>query len=252
MTHAGTPHGRLGRFEDMPLPIEDYAIVGDTGTAALIGRDGSVDWLCLPRFDSPACFAALLGDESHGRWLLGPRDEFSCERRYIGHSAVLETTYTTATGKAKVVDAMPINDGRADLVRQVIGLEGTVTMRHEWRVRFEYGRVRPWVHRADSHGIRVINAVAGPDRLILRGTRLPHASDHVHVDEFDVSADDEEFFTTTWVPSHHAMPRPLEITGRLTHTQEASERWAARCAPCRRASARTRNSDPSAPARPAG
>ena len=213
----------------MPLPIEDYAVVGDTGTAALIGRDGSVDWLCLPRFDSPACFAALLGDETHGRWLIGPKDEYTCERRYIGHSAVLETTYTTATGRVKVVDAMPINDGRADLVRQVIGLQGTVTMRHEWRVRFEYGRIRPWVHRADSHGHQVINAVAGPDRLILRGSRLPHAGDHVHVDEFDVAAGQEEFFTTTWVPSHHAMPRPLEITGRLTHTQEASERWAARC-----------------------
>jgi GH15 family glucan-1,4-alpha-glucosidase len=213
----------------MPLPIEDYAVVGDTGTAALIGRDGSVDWLCLPRFDSPACFAALLGDGSHGRWQLGPAGEFHCERRYVGHSAVLETTYTTETGKLLVVDAMPINDYRADLVRQVHGLEGTVTMRHEWRVRFDYGRIRPWVHRADQFGVEVITAVAGPDRLILRGSRLPHATDHVHIDEFEVSAGDEMFFSTTWVPSHHEMPRPLEIVGRLNHTQEATERWADRC-----------------------
>jgi GH15 family glucan-1,4-alpha-glucosidase len=213
----------------MPLPIEDYAVVGDTGTAALIGRDGSVDWLCLPRFDSPACFAALLGDASHGRWLLGPVGEFRSERRYVGHSSVLETTYTTDTGSVKVVDAMPINDDRADLVRQVHGLEGTVRMRHEWRVRFDYGRIRPWVHRADLDGIEVITAVAGPDRLILRGSRLPHASDHVHTDEFEVAAGEEMFFTTTWVPSHHEMPLPLEVTGRLTHTQEATERWAARC-----------------------
>ena len=213
----------------MPLPIEDYAVVGDTGTAALIGRDGSVDWMCLPRFDSPACFAALLGDESHGRWLLGPAGEFRCERRYVGHSSVLETTYTTDTGTVVVVDAMPINDGRADLVRQVQGLEGTVTMRHEWRVRFDYGRIRPWVHRSELFGAEVINAVAGPDRLILRGSRLPHATDHVHTDEFEVSAGDELFFSTTWVASHHDLPRPLEITRRLTHTQEATEEWADRC-----------------------
>ena len=213
----------------MPLPIEDYAVVGDTGTAALIGRDGSVDWLCLPRFDSPACFAALLGDESHGRWLLGPAGEYTSERRYVGHSAVLETTYTTDTGKVRVVDAMPINDNRADLVRQVFGLEGTVTMRHEWRVRFDYGRIRPWVHRADMHGTQVISAVAGPDRLILRGSRLPHASDHVHVDDFDVTAGDELFFTSTWIASHHEMPRPLEIAGRLNRTQATTEKWADRC-----------------------
>jgi GH15 family glucan-1,4-alpha-glucosidase len=213
----------------MPLPIEDYAVVGDTGTAALIGRDGSVDWMCLPRFDSPACFAALLGDESHGRWLLGPVGEFRCERRYVGHSSVLETTYTTDTGTLLVVDAMPINDGRADLVRQVQGLEGTVTMRHEWRVRFSYGLIRPWVHRTELFGDEIITAVAGPDRLILRGSRLPHATDHVHTDEFEVSAGDELSFSTTWIASHHEMPRPLEISHRLTKTQEATEEWADRC-----------------------
>ena len=146
----------------MALPIEDYAIVGDTETAALIGRDGSVDWLCLPRFDSPACFAALLGDESHGRWLLGPVGAAETTRRYVGHSAVLETTHRTATGTVRVVDAMPVNDGRADLVRQVVGVEGTVRVRHEWIVRFGYGRIRPWVRRTDVHGTRVISAVAGP------------------------------------------------------------------------------------------
>ncbi|HET6653370.1 MAG TPA: glycoside hydrolase family 15 protein [Nocardioides sp.] len=213
----------------MPLPIEDYAIVGDTETAALIGRDGSVDWLCLPRFDSPACFAALLGDESHGRWLLGPADEAVSTRRYVGHSAVLETTHRTATGSVRVVDAMPVNDGRADLVRRVTGVEGTVRMRHEWIVRFGYGRISPWVRRVDVHGTRVISAVAGPDRLNLRGDRLPHAADHVHADEFDVSAGDELTFTTTWLPSHRPPARPLETDHRLVDTLEAHERWAARC-----------------------
>ncbi len=214
----------------MALPIEDYAVVGDTGTVALIGRDGSVDWLCLPRFDSPACFAALLGDPDNGRWLLGPiGDDVECSRRYVGHSAILESTYTTGTGTVRVIDAMPINDDRADLVRRVIGLEGTVRMRHEWVVRFDYGRIRPWVRRADNHGTPVITAVAGPDRLTLRGNRLPKAVDHVHVDEFDVVAGDELTFASTWVASHHDMPEPLEYDGRLETTLETHEEWAHRC-----------------------
>src|SRR4051794_5371560 len=127
----------------MPLPIEDYAVLGDTGTAALVGRDGSVDWLCLPRFDSPACFAALLGGPEHGRWLLGaPDPSASSSRRYVDNSAVLETTYTTDTGRVVVLDLMPVGDNRADLVRRVIGVEGTVRMRHEWVVRLGYGKIR--------------------------------------------------------------------------------------------------------------
>ena len=218
-----------GTVASMPLPIEDYAVVGDTGTAALIGRDGSVDWLCLPRFDSPACFAALLGDEQNGRWLIGPADEAETSRRYVGHTAVLETTYTTDTGTVRVLDVMPIGDRRADLVRRVTGVEGTVRMRHEWVVRFGYGRIRPWVHRADNHGTEVITAVAGPDRIILRADRLPHSVDHVHADEFDVHAGEELQFTCTWVPSHHPMPEPLALEGRLEDTADAYEDWADRC-----------------------
>ncbi len=214
----------------MPLPIKDYAVIGDTRTAALIGRDGSVDWLCLPRFDSPACFAALLGDPSHGRWLLGPvADVVECSRRYVGHSPILESTYTTDTGTVRVVDAMPINDARADLVRRITGIEGTVRMRHEWVVRFDYGRIRPWVHRTDNHGVPVISAVAGPDRLVLRGDRLPTAIDHVHADEFDVAAGEEMTFVSTWVASHEELPRALEIDGRLQHTYETHEEWAHQC-----------------------
>ena len=218
-----------GTVAGMPLPIEDYAVVGDTGTAALIGRDGSVDWLCLPRFDSPACFAALLGDEQNGRWLIGPAGEAESSRRYVGHTAVLETTYTTDTGTVRVLDVMPIGDRRADLVRRVTGVEGTVRMRHEWVVRFGYGRIRPWVHRADNHGTEVITAVAGPDRIILRADRLPHSVDHVHADEFDVRAGEELQFTCTWVPSHHPMPEPLALEGRLEDTADAYEDWADRC-----------------------
>ena len=214
----------------MALPIEDYAVLGDTGTAALVGKDGSVDWLCLPRFDSHACFAALLGTPENGRWLLGPVDgAAACTRRYVGDSAVLETTWTTGTGRVTVLDLMPIGDGRADIVRRVVGIEGTVAMRHEWVVRFGYGKIRPWVRREDMHGAPVITAVAGPDRLILRGPRLPRAVDGRHVDEFEVHAGDELTFSTTWVPSHHELPLPLEFERRIEETLTISQGWADEC-----------------------
>ncbi|MGN6575613.1 MAG: glycoside hydrolase family 15 protein [Nocardioides sp.] len=213
----------------MALPIEDYAVLGDSGTAALVGRDGSVDWLCLPRFDSPACFAALLGGPENGHWLLGPTGEATSERRYVGHSSMLETTYTTDTGRVRVVDVMPVNDGRADLVRTVTGLEGSVRMRHEWVVRFGYGRIRPWVHRSDAHGTEVITAVAGPDRIMLRGTRLPVAVDGMHADEFAVEAGEELVFSSTYVRSHLPLPKPLEIGHRMVETLRDSEAWAEGC-----------------------
>jgi GH15 family glucan-1,4-alpha-glucosidase len=214
----------------MALPIEDYAVLGDTGTAALVGKDGSVDWLCLPRFDSPACFAALLGGPEHGRWLLGPKDRSAaCSRRYVGNSAVLESTFTTDTGRVTVTDLMPIGDNRADIVRRIEGVDGTVTMRHEWVVRLSYGKIRPWVRRQDMYGMPVITAVAGPDRLILRGPRLPHAADGRHVDEFDVRAGDELTFSTTWVPSHHDLPYPLQFEPRIEETLRIAQSWADEC-----------------------
>ncbi len=214
----------------MPLPIEDYAILGDTRTAALVGKDGSVDWLCLPRFDSPACFAALLGGPRNGRWLIGPADTSArSTRRYLGNSAALETTYTTDTGRVTVVDVMPIGDHRADLVRRVVGVEGTVRMRHEWVVRLGYGLVRPWVRREVMHGAKVITAVAGPDRLVLRGPRLPKAHDGRHVDEWDVSAGEEFTFSTTWVASHRELPEPIDYDERVNATLELMGAWADRC-----------------------
>ena len=135
----------------MALPIGDYALLGDMETAALVGRDGSIDWLCLPRFDSPACFAALLGNQDNGRWLLGPKDPAKTTRSYFGDSFVLETTHETPTGMVRVTDHMPLGEDRADIVRQVEGFRGTVRMRHEWVARFDFGKIRPWVmRRADS------------------------------------------------------------------------------------------------------
>lgn len=213
----------------MALPIEDYALVGDRRSGALVGRNGSVDWLCLPRFDSAACFAGLLGTDDHGHWQLCPDDEYDVSRRYVEASAVLETTFTTATGEVTLTDAMPRGNGRSDLVRRLVGVRGTVRMRHEWLVRLDYGAIQPWVRRQTVHGEAVITATAGPDRLVLRGPRLPRAADHRHVDEFEVAAGDVLTFSTTWLPSYAPLdaigPRDEDIDGSV----HESNRWAARC-----------------------
>ena len=161
----------------MALPIEDYALIGDRHTAALVGRNGSIDWLCLPRFDSPACFAGAARDRRPrplaaraGRRLhLDPAVRRRLDR--------LETTFTTATGVVTLLDLMPTGDDRADVVRRITGVEGTVRMRHEWVVRLDYGHVRPVGHPpADRPATRSSRAVAGPDQLVLRGPRLPRAA----------------------------------------------------------------------------
>ncbi len=215
----------------MTTPIEEYAVLGDTETAALVSRAGSIDWLCLPQFDSPACFAALLGTRDHGRWLLGPHGKATSTRRYLENSFVLETIHETDSGTVRVLDVMPVGDGRADIVRSVEGLQGHVRMRHEWTVRFGYGKVRPWVSRGTGHRLDsdVITAVAGPDQLVLRGTRLPRPSDGHHVDEFDVAAGQTFTFSTTWCPSYLGVPEPLDIDSRIAETIELSNDWADRC-----------------------
>ncbi|HET8599328.1 MAG TPA: glycoside hydrolase family 15 protein [Segeticoccus sp.] len=221
-----------GRWRDQPaaLPIEDYAVLGDTGTCALVGRNGSVDWLCLPRFDSPACFAALLGTPHHGRWLVGPVEQARTTRRYVGNSFVLETTHETDSGVVRVTDFMPIGDGRADIVRKIEGVSGTVRMEHEWCVRFSYGKVRPWVRRRkDEQGRNVIAAVAGPDALVLRGDRLPKAVDGVHRDEFDVHEGEAVTLSCTWFKSWHPAPDLADREDALQRTLRSSEEWAARC-----------------------
>lgn len=213
----------------MPLPIEDYALIGDRRTAALVGTDGSVDWLCLPRFDSPACLAALLGTHEHGHWQLVPEGVYSTERRYVGASAVLETTFTTADGVVRLTDLMPRGDGQADVVRRVTGVRGTVRMRHEWRIRLDYGAVHPWVRRQHIHGAEAIVAIAGPDQLVLRGPRLPRASDHSHNDAFDVSAGEELTFSMTWLPSHVDVEELEEVEDRVARSIAEDEEWARAC-----------------------
>jgi GH15 family glucan-1,4-alpha-glucosidase len=150
----------------MPLLIEDYVVIGDCETAALIGRDGSIDWLCWPRFDSDACFAALLGGPEHGRWLIAPANAtMRVDRRYRGDTLILETRFETADGVVLVVDLMPPRTGHSDLVRFIIGEHGKVAMRMELVLRFGYGDLVPWVHRQEDGTLR---AIAGPDQAVLR------------------------------------------------------------------------------------
>ncbi len=213
----------------MALPIEDYALIGDRGTAALVGKDGSIDWLCLPRFDSPACFAALLGTEENGRWLLAPADPVvETSRAYVDGTALLETTFTTADGQVVLLDLMPTGDGRADVVRRLTCTRGTVRIRHDWVVRTDYGQVRPWVSREQAHDEEVVVAVAGPDKLVLRGPRLPQGHEGHHSDEFDMSAGDEVTFSTTWVCSWHEVPQPLGMTQRIEATIKDQRAWSLR------------------------
>ncbi|MDM4761787.1 glycoside hydrolase family 15 protein [Galbitalea sp. SE-J8] len=207
----------------MPLPIEQYAVVGDCHTAALVGSNGSIDWLCLPRFDSPSMFGALLGTEDHGRWLLAPSDaDATSERAYDADTLVLRTRWTTAGGEVEVVDVMPVGDRRADLIRRVRGIRGTVRMRQDLRVRFGYADALPWMRQLDD-GDGVV-AIAGPDAVVVRGAHL-EAIDHAHAGEFDVAAGETRDLVLTWYPSHRDAPAPMDDDVRIEETTRWWRDW---------------------------
>ena len=169
----------------MPLPIEDYALLGDGHTAALVGRDGSIDWLCLPRFDSGSCFSALLGGPKDGRWLLAPAGTITrSERGYRDSTLVLDTTFETAEGVVTVTDFMPMRDGEPNLVRLVEGKRGRVPMRLELVLRFDYGSIVPWVQKVDG----ALWAIGGPDSVWLRTPVPLRGQDMTTVAEFMVEA----------------------------------------------------------------
>ncbi|OKI08201.1 glucoamylase [Streptomyces sp. CB02923] len=212
----------------MHAPIEDYALIGDLQTAALVGRDGSVDWLCLPRFDSAACFAALLGDRENGHWLLAPADpDARPERSYRGDSLVLDTVWHTPTGSVKVTDFMPQRDHAPDVVRIVEGLEGDVAMQGVLRLRFDYGLVVPWVR----HVGRCRVAVAGPDSAWLRTEPevTTYGEGFSTRSDFGVAAGERVAFILTWHPSHEARPAEIDPYEALEHTLEDWQAWAAHC-----------------------
>ncbi len=204
--------------------IEDYALVGDLQTAALVSTAGSIDWLCLPRFDSPACFAALLDSPDAGHWTIAPASGGVCTtRRYVEDTLVMETEWHSGGGTVRVIDFMPPRGRAPDVVRIVEGVHGAVSMTSELRLRFDYGHVVPWVrHHADR-----MEAIAGPDRVRLRTPVPTHGQEMSTVSEFTVRAGQRVPFVLTWNPSHEAPPTPVDAEDALRDTLAFWTEWAA-------------------------
>ncbi len=206
--------------------IGNYAYLGDLQTGVLVSREGSIDWCCFPRFDSGACFAALLGESEHGRWLVAPVGEgYRSTRRYWPDSLILETLHETADGAVRVIDFMPPRGGAPDIVRIVEGVQGSVRMHSELVVRFGYGRIVPWVRRVDG----ALLAIAGPDALCLRTAAEVHGENLTSVSEFVVSAGERIPFVLTWYPSHESLPPAIEPETALRETESFWLDWARRC-----------------------
>ncbi len=211
----------------MPLSIEDYAMIGDGHTAALVGRNGSIDWLCLPRFDTDACFAALLGGPANGRWLLAPADGAGkVSRRYREGTLILETDFETEDGSVRVIDCMPMTDGRRNVVRIVEGLKGRVPMRMELIMRMDYGSVVPWVHHADG----MLMATAGPDTLELHSTVEMHGENMMTVAEFAVRDGERLSFSLAHRPSHEKPEPVVDAEWAVRATEKVWRDWSRRCA----------------------
>jgi len=206
--------------------IEDYAVIGDLQTAALVGRDGSIDWLCLPRFDSPACFAGLLDTAEAGHWSVAPvSGGRTSRRRYRGDSLVLESEWDTTDGTVRVIDLMPVRGQAADVVRIVEGVSGRVRVRSELRLRFDYGSVVPWVRHAGTS----MAAVAGPDAVRLVATVPLHGEGRATHAEFEVSAGDRVSFVLSWSPSHEPEPAPIDPFAALSETEAFWAGWMEQC-----------------------
>lgn len=213
----------------MPLPIENYALIGDCHTAALVGNNGSIDWLCLPRFDSSSTFGALLGNENHGRWLVAPaHPNATSTRSYVEDSFTLITVWTTPDGEVEVTDVMPMGDRRADVIRRVRGIRGTVAMHQELRIRFDYASAMPWIRQMAEEGEHAIVAVAGPDAIVVRGPKLV-ATDHAHRSDFTVSAGETVDISLTWFPAHREPPEPIDVGTRIEETNDWWREWASSC-----------------------
>lgn len=212
----------------MSKPIEDYGFIGNTATGALIARDGSMDWLCPPRFDEDACFAALLGGPEHGRWLIAPVDEVRrTTRRYRPGTAILETTFETDSGSVTLIDFMPFmdDDRHVDIVRLVRANRGQVRMRIELVVRFGYGRTIPWVRRIDAG----LTAISGPDGLLLRTPVTLRGEELRTVGEFSIGAETTIPFTLSYFPSHLPLPRDGDTQAQLEETEKRWLAWSGRC-----------------------
>ena len=206
--------------------IEDYALVGDLQTAALVSRGGSIDWCCFPRFDSGACFAALLGEPEHGRWLLAPSGVVRrSTRRYRHDTLILESVYETDEGSVRAIEFMPPRGEAPDIVRIVEGLEGDVRMRSELAIRFDFGKIVPWVRRVDHARV----AIAGPDALCLRTPVEIHGEQMTTVSEFVLRPGERIPFVLTWFPSHQEVPDEIDPEVALAETEDYWLDWAGRC-----------------------
>lgn len=205
--------------------IEEYALIGDCRTAALVGKGGSIDWLAVPRFDAGACFAALLGTERHGRWLIAPTDGRQSARRYRANTLILETDFEAPEGSVTVVDFMPMREKSTDVVRIVEGREGAVPMRSELIIRFDYGSIVPWVRRTD----RGIFAIAGPDSLYLQADLPVHGEGLSTVSNFVIHSGERRAFVLRWVHSADREPRhPLDTDEALAETEKYWRDWSSR------------------------
>jgi GH15 family glucan-1,4-alpha-glucosidase len=207
------------------LPLEDYAMIGDTHTAALVGRDGSIDWLCLPRFDSGACFAALLGDPSHGRWSIAPTEPFRTRRRYRPDTLVLDTEHETASGAVRITDFMTPRRAQARVVRIIEGVRGSVPMRSELLLRFDYGLAIPWL-REVPQGVR---AVAGPDSVHLRTEAPIDVTTGTVASDLTIRAGQRVSFVLTWHRSYEPVPAKIDPQDALRNTIRYWTRWSSRC-----------------------
>ncbi|MEO8653627.1 MAG: glycoside hydrolase family 15 protein [Ramlibacter sp.] len=210
----------------MAVAIEDYAMIGDMRTAALVGRDGSIDWFCTPRFDSGACFSALLGHRDNGRWKIAPRRAAQVGRHYRGSSLVLETRFENQDGVVAIVDFMPVDEAQPSIVRLVIGREGSVAMESELVIRFDYGVAVPWVTRLDKE---TLTAVAGPSMLVLRTPVAMRGEDMHSVGRFTVKKGQTIPFVLSYAPSHLMPPAPGDVAAQLKRTEAFWREWAWRC-----------------------
>ena len=215
-------------LRDGPLAIEDYALIGDCRTAALVGRDGAIDWLCLPRFDAPACFAALLGDSEHGSWLIAPQHpDPQIRRSYRGETLILETVFTTPEGEIALIDAMPLDLDGSHIIRRVEGRRGRVAMRFHLKLRFDFGSSTPWVTR-DENGMGIV-AIVGPDLVSVRGPVELLGRDMATVALFEVEAGQSLTFVLSHGASHRPPPARFDGDAALSATEKTWRTWSKRC-----------------------
>lgn len=214
------------RRRALSIPIEDYAMIGDCHTAALVSKQGSIDWLCLPYFDSPACFAALVGTEENGHWSIAPVEPIRATKRcYRDGSLILETTFETASGSAKLIDCMVLRDDSPVLVREVVGIRGQLRMKMVLVIRFDYGSVVPWVQKVDGG----ISAIAGPDMIRLRSGARLHGEDMRTESEFTVAEGQRVTFDLTWYPSNEQEPPKVDVDAAVQQTEKWWRQWSGRC-----------------------